>query len=53
MIKTNWVCPSSVETLTDDAKQRIITVHINFKHCSRIGNHRFIFIDFGNVEKSK
>jgi hypothetical protein len=30
--KTNLVCSSSVNGLTDDAKQRIITVQINFKH---------------------
>ena len=48
------MCSSSVDVFgDDDAKQRIITVHISFKHCSRIDNHRFIFIDFGNVEKSR
>jgi hypothetical protein len=50
---TNLICSPSVDTLTDDAKQRTITVHINFKHCSRIGNHRFILIDFGKVEKRR
>ena len=37
----------------DGAKQRIIIVQINFKHFSRMDNHRFIFIDLGNVEKSR
>jgi hypothetical protein len=52
-MNTNLICSSSVDTLIDDAKQRTITVQINFKHCSRINNHRFIFIDFGNVEKRR